>query len=110
MKTHRIRVQVQQGRYETIASTTYEENYPCSKRDALRLLDRLEQQSLNYSPKKQWGTTMSYAIGQARNWVERARRMDAQGSIWTAYSKDFTYDSYTYRIDVEIIAGTGHFS
>ena len=110
MASHRIRMQVQQGTRQEIASKTYNEDSPCSKYQAKQLLDTLESEASRFYSDSDWRRALSGAIHSAKDWVSRAYSMDAQGGSRNVYSESFSYSGNNYRVDIEINAGSEHFS
>lgn len=105
MASYRLRVQLQQGQYENIGSKSYDDSSPCTKAQAKSLLSQLEDSGRNYFSTQQWKDKLSEAIGSAKGWVSRASSIGSQTRRTAA---TFEYDRYTYRVDIEVLAGEGH--
>ena len=111
MSDYRVRFQFQQGTMYT-CSRQYAENRPCSVAKAKELLDSVgaeaQQDFRNDHVMQQ---KISGAIDRAKNQVERlaGAGTDRRGGRATIYKDEFDRQGYTFRVEIEIWAGEGHF-
>lgn len=106
--SHRITFQVQVGR--GTESVAYNEDRPCTKREAKSLLDDLESKVKRWEFKSQANQRrLSDAIEDAKRWIDRSRSMGSYSQSTTITTFE-TEDGSRCRIDIHIHAGDGHFA
>lgn len=110
MGAYRLRVQVQQGSRQEIAAVVYNEDRPCSRRQAQSILDDLEHKAASFYSDRDWRDTLSTAIRRSKQWVSGASKMGTGAGSRTVHSEPFDYDRYRFRVDIEINTGDGHFT
>jgi len=108
MASHRVNFQLQTGSNRPLVER-YENSVPCSKRDANYNLDRLQGQGERELRSDQDRRKLASAIQDAKRWIQNARNMDQ-----TTHSQSVAHftseDGANCRIDIEIHAGSGHFT
>ena len=104
-----VRFQVQVGRNNLESVTYHSDRGPCTEREALECLGRLWAKSKDYYSNSSWNSKLKDAIEKAERAVKNGRNASAQAQR-NFYSKEFDHEGRTYRVDVAIEAGDGHFN
>lgn len=104
-----VRFQLQTGRGE-VDSKNYSSNAgPCTEKEALQRLAALWASNRTYYRSSTWNNEFRAAIEKAERAVKNARNASA-GENRNFYSTTFNHDGTTYRVDIAIEAGEGHFN
>lgn len=109
MARYDVRVQLQSGNGNVDSKGYHSADRPCTKREALQLLESLWESQKDYYRDAEWKREFKAAIENAQRAVNNARNASA-GENRNLTSQQFKHDGATFRVDVAIEAGEGHFS
>lgn len=105
-----VRFQLQKG-HEQLDSQVYSSSYePCSEKEALNLLAKLYVKNKDYyTLDHSWNSLLKTAIERAERAVEGGQNVEASPTR-NFHSNEFEYRGATYRVDIAVEAGRGHFN
>lgn len=109
MSRYVVRFQLQSGSQEVDSIRYYSNSSPCSQQEALNKLAKLWSGNKDYYRSSRWNRPFKKAIEKAEDAVRRGRNASA-GVNRNFYHTRFRYQGNTYRVDVAIEAGSGHFN
>jgi len=109
MARYDVRFQLQVGTKDVNHDNYHSNERPCSKRDALNHLASLWAKEKDYFRDSSWNQSFKQAIEKAERAVNNASNVSASQNR-NFYSTTFEHNGSTYRVDIAIEAGDGHFS
>lgn len=104
-----VRFQIQTGSKQLDGETYHSDKGPCTAREAEQKLAVLWAKNKDYYQSPQWNPKLKEAIDKAVRAVKSGHNASASINR-NFYSTTFEYDKTTYRVDVAIEAGSGHFN
>lgn len=109
MARYDVRFQLQVGSKEINSTNYHSDREPCSKREAHQCLANLWSREKNYFGDDGWNRSFEEAIDKANRAVDSARNVSAAQNR-NFYSAPFRHKDETYRVDIAVEAGDGHFN
>lgn len=104
-----VRFQLQAGSKNINSVSYHSDTAPCTKKEALACLSGLWDKEKDYFRDDEWRREYKAAIEKAERAVKNARNASA-GANRNFCSESFRHKDETYRVDIAIEAGEGHFS
>lgn len=105
-----VRFQLQAGYKELDSKVYHSEIGPCTQEEALSYLSKLWASNKDYYRGSSWNDSFKAAIEKAERAVKNARGYNVSAGVnRNFYSTDFYHDGTTYRVDIAIESGGGHF-
>lgn len=109
MYRYSVRFQLQSGSKHEDSVTYYSDIGPCSKREAKERLAQLWAKTMSLYGDHEWNSNLKQAIEKAKRAVDGAYNAGAQEQR-NFYSTNFHHKGTTFRVDIAIESGGGHFT